>query len=408
MSGCVQAEVRYSDTDPWTWYVSDAAADVTVHGERTKQTACVLSFSANGDFERFIDREYALYRLDGGKWHRLEPLRATPKFNRGQTTLKPNEVMKRYYDWSYEYGKLPKGTYRLVTHWYEKQFTGSFGLAWEFTLSNKDDFPAEDYGYSGLDTDDVAMTAKKVSDHLWILTAEGSSYTRWSLEPSYAIYKLVGSSWIEVKPAVNLSPEFDQPRRQTRTGLEKTWIISLANIYPELEAGTYRFVKRTLKAADNDSVENWNFIPKENFSYVSAEFTLDKNITWKHFDTDPISWSDYIPNEFTYDGIETSVSNITPEGCDLHVKNNKRYRVNISYYFNLWRYDDGQWLPLAHKQYIANGLVAWTVAKESSAAQHVSWDFQYGSLEKGLYRLVAEADPKFADQKYITWDFCVS
>ena len=408
LSGCSKSNISYVDTDSWTWYNNDSTPDVNVTGERVKQTACILTFNARSEKERYIDREYAIYRLDNGEWKRLKAIRAIPGFNRGQNTLKPDETLKRYYDWSYEYGTLPRGTYKLVTHWYEKQFTDSFGVEWDFIITAKDKYPKQDYGYSGIDTDEVTMSAVSISDHLWTLTVEGTTFTRWNVEPSYSIYKLDKDIWSEVEQTVNLSPDFDQPRGATRTGKETTWIISLANIYPELDAGTYRFVKRTMKTAETNSFADWNLLPKESFSYVSAEFILYDRISWKYFDTDPISWSRYTPYKSTYNNIKTSVSGISPEGCDLNIENNEKYNISISYYFILWRFADGQWLPLAHKRYVSDGLVAWTVPKGKTESKTVKWDVQYGSLEEGEYRLTAESDPKISEPAFIVWDFTVS
>ena len=210
----------------------------------------------------------------------------------------------------------------------------------------------------------------------------------------------------EIEQEVSLSPVFDIPRWDMELGSKRQWRICIASVYPSLKPGTYRFVKRMLKTDNPDILESWSVLPVEEFSYVSAEFKLYKKLTWNSSKIQPMYISDYDPYEPVNKEIEMSAGNVTPEGCELTVKNNSKSPFLVSYYFNLWYYEEGQWLPLAPLSYFIDALMAWTIPPGETAVESRTWDKQYGSLKPGLYRLVATTYSE--GRKYAVFEFEVT
>jgi hypothetical protein len=408
ISGCSNNKLIYAENDDWARIESSIEPDVEVEGELVSQTGCILKYTVTGNENRRIGADYAIYRRKDGEWKLMEKKHTVSYGLDASGTVMPEETKNVYIDWSYEYGRLPGGTYKLVTQWHDRWNRNSFTVGWIYELPVKGKLPGKPYGYTGIDTAGVKLNARKISDYLWELEAEGASAEEWSLDFSYALYKMEAGKWEEIEQEAKLSPVFDAPHIILNAGSEFKWHVCLASVYPCLKPGTYRFVKRMLKTADPNIKESWSTLATESLSYISAEFTIEKKLTWKSFEADPLYWNGYNPYKPVSADVEFSTENITPDGCDIIINNISKLPYNMYFYYQLWRYEKGHWLPLAQKRIVSYVMTEWTVLPGKTATQKVIWNMRYGSLEPGLYRLVAESSTYSEGQQYAVFEFKVN
>ena len=197
-SGCSNNKVLYAEEDTWISKQSDLEPDVKVSGELLSQTGCMLTYTVIGNEKRSIDANYVIYRRVNGEWKQLQKKYNGSSYTiNGPSTIKPEESKKIYIDWSYEYGKLPRGTYKIETRWFTRWNRSHFIVEWIFELPAKGKLKGKPYGYTGIDSEEVKLTASSLSDQLWVLDAEGKSTEKWSLDYSYALYKMKDGEWRE-------------------------------------------------------------------------------------------------------------------------------------------------------------------------------------------------------------------
>lgn len=408
ISGCSNNKLIYAENDDWARIESSIEPDVEVKGELVSQTGCILKYTVTGNENRRIGADYAIYHLYNGEWKLLDKIHKLGLEFAGTSHVKPGDSKEVYIDWSYVFGRLPRGTYKLETRWYTRWNRNGFTVGWIYELPAKGRLKGKPYGYTGIDADEVTLTASPISDHLWVLDAKDTSQEKWCFDFSYALYKMEAGKWEEIEQEVKLSPIFDGFRWSVNNKNNRQLRVCLASVYPSLKPGTYRFVKRMLKADNPNINESWSTLPVEEFSYISAEFTLNEKLTWSSFEAEPIYITDYNPYKPVYEDVEMIAENVTAEGCELIVKNNGTSPFSVSYFFNLWRFDAGQWLPLATKRALVDGLMEWTIQPGETVTEKAWWGVQYGSLETGLYRLVAKSGTDSEGQQYAVFEFKVN
>ncbi len=101
-------------------------------GTLTKSSATIIMTNKT-DKEFTYGEPYHLEVKYKDSWHifELEP-NNDMFFTMPAYILKPNESVEKEYNWEYGYGKLKKGTYRLVTDFSNEQ--KKFYVAAEFTI----------------------------------------------------------------------------------------------------------------------------------------------------------------------------------------------------------------------------------------------------------------------------------
>jgi hypothetical protein len=77
--------------------------------------------------------------------------------------------------------------------------TGTLYIGWIYELPAKGRLKGKPYGYTGIDADEVTLTASPISDHLWVLDAKDTSQEKWCFDFSYALYKMEAGKWEEIE-----------------------------------------------------------------------------------------------------------------------------------------------------------------------------------------------------------------
>lgn len=95
-----------------------------------------------------------------------------------------------------------------------------------------------------------------------------------------------------------------------------------------------------------------------------------------------------------FDGVNMAVKKdtVSPTGLTIAFKNNSRRQCIYGEYFCMEKKINGKWyqVPAAIKGNYAFDAIGYNLAAGSDSEWKVSWDWLYGSLDTGEYRLVKD------------------
>ena len=149
------------------------------------------------------------------------------------------------------------------------------------------------------------------------------------------------------------------------------------------------------------------------FDYIEENGKIKYNDTW--YDKDKLSsqtleWlnmsptdkmlSSYYPFEFVEGmnwGIEVSVDNVTPNGLTVICKHSTEkeltdvYDLQTGSFYSLEVLENSEYIPLEHSiENLAWTSEAWIIEKDSESKWSLDWEWLYGPLLKGQYRVGKE------------------
>lgn len=92
-------------------------------------------------------------------------------------------------------------------------------------------------------------------------------------------------------------------------------------------------------------------------------------------------------------GIELSAKNMTDKGMTLVIKklDNRNYDEAVTGgMYTIEQYKNGQWKALEEKKSICWDLKAYSITAERKLELDVKWDYIYGELSDGRYRIAKD------------------
>ena len=78
---------------------------------------------------------------------------------------------------------------------------------------------------------------------------------------------------------------------------------------------------------------------------------------------------------------------VTSTNMTVEIRNQTSYEVSYDNYYKIERKDNGSWNELSIKGDSITTDIAFLLKEESSSQKKIDWTNQYGSLEKGEYRI---------------------
>ena len=112
-----------TDDDGLTWYLDDETQELSLNIKNNTLTNKGATFilKNNSDEEYSYGDPYIIEKFENGIWNGIKTLTGDPlSWNDMLYTLKPNEEKEIKINWSFGYGELKSGTYRLVKNSFRK------------------------------------------------------------------------------------------------------------------------------------------------------------------------------------------------------------------------------------------------------------------------------------------------
>lgn len=132
--GCKNIKNEFDVVDESNIQIENTDVSLFIEKETLKNTAATFILKNNSNKNYQYGLAWELEMKEDGKWHKLDVLL---NFNSLKLSLNANESKELNMNWENSYGKLAKGTYRLVKHIdyeYEEGNFEEFYVAAEFTI----------------------------------------------------------------------------------------------------------------------------------------------------------------------------------------------------------------------------------------------------------------------------------
>ena len=126
----------------------------------------------------------------------------------------------------------------------------------------------------------------------------------------------------------------------------------------------------------------------------------EQTLNWLNMSYTDKLISSYFPVEFvagTNLGLELVVENVTSTGVTLVCKHSSEkeladvYQLETGSYYSLEVLDEGEYIPVEHSiENLTWTSEAWVISKDSDNIWSLDWEWLYGKLPKGEYRIGKE------------------
>ena len=373
------------------------ADEASVYVTEIWQDACVFAVRNNGPEPFCFTVDYELARMEEGTWEDCEFLRA-PEGAIGSHEVPAGETGKFVCDWSFPYGTLPPGRYRLKVWgnpgeaiWHQGSVTAEFELTGLETLPEPAPAPASAPEW-------CRGSLERVSEHKlsFRLIAEEGHKFRW--DEDWSLFRKEGTAYILVPAAYRLT---GISHITSRAELE--WNVNLAAAYGELPAGEYLLRKRLLdlSAWPEERRTDWDLIAPEKLTLLEVPFTLEETLPDILRETDPYDWLLYVPGLPVEERVEVTYEDLSPAGITVWMKNTGEEELLAGFQWYLYFREGEEWFPAP---LMVRGLYTnpgWALPPGEPRSQGIVFGPEWGELPPGDYRLVQQMN----DGKLIFCEF---
>lgn len=124
------------------------------------------------------------------------------------------------------------------------------------------------------------------------------------------------------------------------------------------------------------------------------------------FKLSPVDYLGYLEDE-TPEGIKISGKLDSSVSCVLTIKNSSKYDYSFYGFYALYRWIDGEWLPVKKSRNAGDAPYIYPTAHSGEEATLIyNWDYEYGELGKGSYKLVTAChEPETNSNSLVSFDF---
>ena len=346
-----------------------------------------------------------LRRTDAGGWDWVEPIRPPHEGSRfSMTGDVKNENLA--WEWSYAYGVLSPGEYRLQLGWTYGREKELWLVSADFTVTDRS--PELPGPLTLCETPEgLECSLEQLSPHRWVQTLrlEGEGYG-WRVDRDFDLFRMSENGTLTfIPPAYRLPAGLNEPFLR-RMGWDMRLEADLAARYVDLEAGTYVIRRRALYLSETEDLyrdegllqtfRSWRLARGERIEYLDAVLTLDAALSAPALEAEPLDPFLYIGEALTfpvsteedwYSSKQAHVMLKTPVYADFPydlVYNPKDY--------GLYFLEGNEWLPLKRQNYYRlRSLDEVLQEPGSTREEYISYDAVYADLEPGTYRLVLPA-----------------
>lgn len=331
-----------------------------------------------------------LQRWRAGAWRDCSPIRADYE---GQS---PRKIEREdsgcvALDWSFGYGYLPGGLYRLKLEgyhlsrddvWTPRSLLLSFRLPRGAQPAGSPISP-EDAETSG----PVYAAMEQLSGYQWLLQLENTGDTPILVDQDYELYRLEGGCWQPLTPEYRLPGSF-----HSLTLLDTLELpISPAVRYAGLDAGDYLLRAGILPWEGQEGVlpPDWACIPEAERRYVYCRFSLTQGLEALPLEADPADPLRYTGGSSGgTEELHITLRSAGAEGCVFTLQNLGSETLGMDYEYPLYYTFRGEWFPLLRKRRQAIGLPELQLAAGESRELRAEFSEDYGPLQPGCYRLL--------------------
>lgn len=134
ITGCKNSKYKFDVGKESNVQISQNGVSLSIKDGTLKNTGATLILTNNSDKDFQYGNPYEIEIKKDGKWYKIN---VQLNFTLPAFSLKANETKEFEIDWEYGYGKLAKGTYRIIKSIdYEKEEGNfeTFNVATEFTI----------------------------------------------------------------------------------------------------------------------------------------------------------------------------------------------------------------------------------------------------------------------------------
>ncbi len=350
------------------------------------QHACVFAVRNDGSEPFFFTADYELASLKDGAWADCAFVRA-PEGAVWSYEVPAGETGRFVCDWSFPYGALPPGRYRLRVWgnpgeaiWHQGSVTAEFELT---GLEPEPEHapapaPAPEWCRGSLE---------RVSAHKLLLrmTAEEGHKLRW--EEDWTLFRKSGDAYILVPAAYRL---VSGKHITSRSELE--WNVNLAAAYGELPAGEYLLRKRLLdlSAWPEERDTDWDLIAPEKLTLLEALFTLEETLPDILRETDPYDWLLYVPGLPEEERVEVTCEDLSPAGITVWMRNTGEEELMAGFNWYLYFREGEEWFPVPLRLRGGYSNLGRVLSPGEPQSQGIVFGPEWGELPPGDYRLVQQ------------------
>ena len=343
-----------------------------------------------------------LRRTDAGGWDWVEPIRPP---HEGTPFSMTGDLMNENlaWEWSYAYGVLSPGEYRLQLGWTYGREKELWLVSADFTVTETEpEIPGPLVLCETPEGLECSLT--RLSPHRFTQTLhpEGEGFG-WRVDRDFDLFRMSENGTLTfIPPAYRLPAGLSEPFL-LRTGREGLLEADLAARYGDLEAGTYVIRRRALYLAETEDLyrdegllqtfRSWRLARGERIEYLDTVLTLDAPLSAPALEAEPLDPFLYTGEALTfpvsaeedwYSSKQAHVMLKTPVYAD--------FPYDLEYNpkdYGLYFLEGEEWLPLKRQNYFRTRKLD-EVRQEPGTAREQDFFYSsvYADLEPRTYRLV--------------------
>ncbi len=383
--------------------VVDSSWGLTLSVENVTSEGLTLIFKrdgSNSEKELLTGRPFVLERYYTGGWVAVEPV---PVIDDDITWtmeawLIPAESKGEFpVDWSYIYGSLEAGKYRIgkdITYFSETEKSQNERYYAEFEIPDKSTEISKKWGVylnvARCSADGMLLYCTQLGPTLGkSVNFDGRTYSAMTVGMEYWLEKFEKDSWVKLPYLTeDTVPTWSQMFEMIELDTTMSWNIEWRDLYGHLPEGQYRIGKKITGKLDDGEYEAFNIYSVFEISspvYSAEDWGISAEVS--EVSNNSISFVIRQDGGSVWQELEMNEVSMNLEGFRFSETDYYIEKFNGSY----WIYLE----PLNSKPQIIAGVGKYSVLELSeSLGFTVDWSERYGALPVGQYRLVKEFSVK--------------